>query len=270
MPFFDIGGFMQPRFNIYREKTNMLTYKNHRNDFCNFQFHSQIEIYVVTEGEMIMLVDGNRKTLKAGEFSVALSYVGHDYKTPDTSRSFSIIIPTHLCEEFIEATNGQKLKSPFFDDKFLFDVLSKCHAVLQDPNATFIKKHGIINVILGLILERGEFIDSNSPANNELISKILFYLNEHFKTDISPISVAEHFGYSQSYISRYFKSCLGINLVKYITILRLRNALILMNEHGHDITFCAMESGFSSMRTFYRSFQNEFGCSPKVYIDKIR
>lgn len=261
---------MQPKFNLFREKTNTLTYKNHKNDFCNFQFHSQIEIYVVTEGEMIMLVDGNRKTLKAGELSVALSYVGHDYRTPQSSRSFSIIIPTYLCEEFLESINGQKLKNPFFDEKELFDTIKMYYSILQDENASLIRKHGIVNVILGLIFEKGEFIDCNSPTNNKLISKILLYLNDNFKKDISPLSVAEYFGYSQCYISRYFKACIGINLVKYITILRLKNALILMHDHDHDVTYCALESGFSSMRTFYRSFKNEFACSPKVYLDKMK
>ena len=270
MSLFDIGGAMQPKFNICREKANTLAFKQYKNDFCNFQFHSQIEIYAVTEGEMEMLVDGKRKTLKAGEFSVALSYIGHDYKTPDHSRSFSIIIPPHLCEEFMNEIQGKKLSNPFFSDKKLFDAVKKCFLSIKEENSSHIKCHGLANVVLGLILENGEFIESDKPANNDLITKILFYLNENYKNDVSPVSVAEYFGYSQSYVSRYFKSCCGVNLVKYITMLRLKNAITLLNETKHDITYCALESGFPSIRTFYRSFQNEFGCSPKVYMDKIR
>ncbi len=263
---------MQPRFNINREKNNSLIAKSYTNDYCyfQFQFHSQIEIYGVTEGEMDMLVDGKRKRLRAGEFSVALSYVGHDYKTPSSSRSFSIIIPPHLSEEFLNEIHGKKLVTPFFDDKELFDKIHKCFLALKEQNASTVKRHGLANVILGLILENAEFVDVNKPANNELITKILFYLNENYKSDISPVSVAEHLGYSQSYVSRYFKSCCGVNLVKYITMLRLKNAITLLSETKHDITYCALESGFSSIRTFYRSFQNEFGCSPKVYMDNLK
>ena len=32
---------------------------------------------------------------------------------------------------------------------------------------------------------------------------------------------------------------------------------------------CILESGFLSATTFYRTFKNEFGCSPKEYIRKI-
>ncbi len=261
---------MNPKLNINREKTNQLAFKSYKNDFCNFQFHSQIEIYAVKEGEMDMLVDGKRKMLKSGEFLVALSYIGHDYKTPESSRSFAIIIPTHLCEEFMEEIDGKKLKSPFFTDKELFDKLETCFNAIKDENTSIIKKHGLVNVIMGLILENGEFVDCSVSSSNELISEMLVYMNENYKNGISPSDVSQHFGYSQSYISRLFKSCFGITMVRYITILRLHNVLNLMSEFRNSISFCALESGFDSIRTFYRSFQNEFGCSPKDYLEKMK
>ncbi len=260
---------MQARFNVSREKNNLLISKRYKNDFCHFQFHSQIEIYAVTEGEMQMFVDNKRKTLHAGEFSVALSYIGHDYKTQKFSRSFSILIPVHYCEEFLAEIEGKKLESPFFDDEELFEKLAECSNILREANTSTVTKLGFTNYVLGLILEKSKFVDTKKPTNNNLITKILFYLNENYKTDISPASVAEHFGYSQSYISRYFKSCCGINLVKYIRMLKLKNAITLLAETKNDITYCALESGFSSVRTFYRAFQDEFGCSPKEYIKEI-
>jgi AraC-like DNA-binding protein len=106
------------------------------------------------------------------------------------------------------------------------------------------------------------------PSNPTLSSKILTYINENFKSGITPADISAHFGYSQSYISRYFKSCFNTTLVKYLTIIKLKNALLLMHEKKYSHTYCALESGFSSMRTFYRSFYNEFGCSPKEYFNE--
>ena len=96
---------------------------------------------------------------------------------------------------------------------------------------------------------------------------MLFFVGEKFRTDITPASVAQEFGYSQAYISRYFKACFGITLGAYLTVLRIKNALLMMREGKYEITRCAMESGFKSMRTFYRAFHEEFGCSPKEYMD---
>ena len=71
-------------------------------------------------------------------------------------------------------------------------------------------------------------------------------------------------------MNRYFKASFGITLGQYITTVKLRHALRMLREGKHDMTYCAMESGFSSMRTFYRSFRQEFGCSPKEYIAQLR
>ena len=113
------------------------------------------------------------------------------------------------------------------------------------------------------------FLESTTePSDPALSSRILFYVNENYKSGITPAQISAHFGYSQSYISRYFKNCFNITLIKYLTIIRLKNAIMLMREQKYSMTYCSLESGFSSMRTFYRAFYTEFGCSPKEYIKR--
>lgn len=259
---------MQPYFNMSREKSNQIGSFNYENDWCVLQFHSQIEICIIHEGEMEAFVDGKQKTLKKGEVSVALSFSPHAYKTPVHSRSSIIFIPTYLCEEFIELTENKRLVSPFISNPEAYKKINEYFSLLSDKSTNDIKRHGIMYVILGTVLENVTLEDNSSPINTELISKILFYINENYKNNISPAQIAEHFGYSQSHISRYFKACCGVNLIKYIALIRLRRAVMLIHEGEHDITHCMLESGFASSTTFYRTFKNEFGCSPKEYIKK--
>ena len=260
---------MQPRFDIERERNNRLFFKAYRNDKCLFQFHSQIEIYFVDEGEMEMLVGGKFQTLHAGEMSIALSYDTHAYKTPRFSRSSSLLIPAHLCEEFLTTTKGKRLITPFITDLNVYTTVKRYYEALKDESISKLTQLGYIYLILGVILDAVRFEDADSPNDTDLASRILFYLTDNYKNDVSPSSVAEHLGYSQSYISRYFKACFGITLGKYITIVKLKHAVAMMHEGKKDITYCALESGFSSMRTFYRAFHTEFGCSPKEYADQL-
>ncbi|MBE6786825.1 MAG: helix-turn-helix transcriptional regulator [Ruminococcaceae bacterium] len=259
---------MQPYFNMSREKSNQIGSFNYENDWCVLQFHSQIEICIIHEGEMEAFVDGKQKTLKKGEVSVALSFSPHAYKTPVHSRSSIIFIPTYLCEEFTELTKNKRLTSPFISNSNLYETLKDYFSLLHQDNVNEIKSRGLMYMILGTILENVQLEDLQNPINTELISKILFYINENFKNDISPSKIAEHFGYSQSHISRYFKSCCSINLIRYIALMRLRNVVMLLHEGQHTLTECILESGFSSNTTFYRTFKKEFGCSPKEYIKK--
>ena len=257
---------MQPFFNMKREKSNQLISYNYENDWCTLQFHSQIEICIIHEGEMEMFVDGKQKILGKGDVSVVLSYVPHAYKTPVHSRSSIIFIPAKFCEDFSELTEGKRLVTPFISDPDTYKELEHFFALLNEKGINKIKRCGIIYMILGTISEAVKLQDTDNSTDTGLVSKILFYISENYKNEISPSKIARHFGYSQSHISRCFKSCCGINLVRYIGLVRLRQAVMLMHEGDHNITDCILESGFSSNTTFYRTFKNEFGCSPKEYM----
>ncbi len=260
---------MQPKFNIDRERHNKLFYKEYENDQCIFQFHSHIELYFVEDGQMDFLIGGHHRTLKKGEMSVALSYESHAYKTQEYSRSSVFIIPVYLCEQFIIATRNRKTISPFITDSETVLRIKSCIEELKKSNINEITQMGYIHVILGIILDR-IFSDSDvQPHDTMITSKMLLYINENFKTDITLDTLATKFGYHKSYVSRYFKQCFQVGFCEYLSAIRLKNALILMNEQKHSITHCAMESGFNSMRTFYRAFRDEFGCSPGEYLDRL-
>ncbi|MBR5507809.1 MAG: helix-turn-helix domain-containing protein [Clostridia bacterium] len=42
-----------------------------------------------------------------------------------------------------------------------------------------------------------------------------------------------------------------------------------MQKKKYTITYCALESGFNSLRTFFRAFNKEFHMSPKEYMKHI-
>lgn len=260
---------MKAEFGINRERYNKLFYKEYKNDKGIFHFHSQIELYFVDEGEMEIYVNDNGMLVKEGEMSVALSYDAHSYKTPNSSRSSVFIIPVYMCEEFIKAIECKRVTKPFITDK---EVVSKIKSLIKEidfDTINEIKMTGYIYLILGMVMENICFEATQDILNPDLSSKILLHINENFTKEISLSSLAAKFGYSESYLSRYFKSNFNIPLNQYITIIRLKNALMLMHEKKNTLTYCAFESGFGSMRTFYRVFSEEFGCSPKEYMKKL-
>ena len=257
---------MQAVFNAKRESNNHLFFMDWENDSGVFSFHSQIELYFINEGEMEVFVDDCHTVLKKGEMSIALSYVPHGYKTPVSSASSALIIPTHLCEKFVEETRRKKAVEPFIRDKETVEKIKDLFARLRREGINEIEQLGYIYVILGIILDALSFEEKTEPPESSLASRLLFYINENYQKGISPADVAEHFNYSGSYISRYFKKKFGITLNKYLTVVKLKNAILLMQEQKQSVTLCALESGFGSTRSFYRAFYNEFGCSPSEYM----
>ena len=261
---------MQAEFGIYRELQNKLYFSQYKNPSRWFHFHSQLELHFVDEGEIEVWINDKRKVLQAGEASVALSYDAHCYQTIGESRASLVVIPTDLCEEFLYEVKNKRTTTPFIQNKEALEKLRTCYREMQAAENNRIKQLGYIYVLLGILMEEMQFEPLSSPIDTTLSSGILFYINEHYKENITLQSVAATLGYNPGYLSRYFKSCFQIGITQYITVIRLRAAVTLLHEGKHNVTYCALESGFNSVRSFYRAFAREFDCSPKEYLAGIR
>lgn len=259
---------MYAEFGIERELNNKLFYKECENDNGHIHFHSQIELCIVDEGEMDILLNDKKKTLKKGQMCISLSYDAHVYKPVRYSKSTVIIIPTYMCEEFISVIKDKKVVNPFITDLQTVEEIKYYFNKLKNTDNQ-IKQIGYINMMLGNIMEAVSFKKSSEPIETQLSSKLLFYIHENYKSNISLSSLSSKFGYTESYISRYFKSCFHIGINQYLSIIRLKNAIMLMRKNKNNITYCALESGFNSVRTFYRVFYKEFKCSPKQYLERF-
>ena len=161
---------MQAVFNAKRESNNHLFFMDWENDSGVFSFHSQIELYFINEGEMEVFVDDCHTVLKKGEMSIALSYVPHGYKTPVSSASSALIIPTHLCEKFVEETRRKKAVEPFIRDKETVEKIKELQKIEQerDDAEAFISMEKDPEMKELLSQEIKELIKRQAVVNNEL------------------------------------------------------------------------------------------------------
>lgn len=257
---------MHAEFGLKREANQNLFIGDWVCDKGVFHFHSQIELYFVTAGEMDVFVLDRRTRLSAGEMSVALSYVPHGYATPEYSRSSTLIIPTHMCPEFLSVIEHKRAHDPFIRDKEKVSRILGALENLRREDINEVERRGYIYVILGIVSGALE-LSPAVPMENDVASKILNYINENYKRqDVTPASVCEEFGYNAAYVSRFFRASFGVGLKKYITLLRLRAALEMIDGGRHSVTYAVMECGFGSPRSFYRAFREELGCTPKEYL----
>ena len=198
--------------------------------------------------------------------SVTLSYDAHTYRSAGDSVSSLLIIPVDYCEIFLEKIKNKKPADPFLCHGPTVKELRECSSRIVESADNRLKTVGYIYVMLGIISEHMSFKDISRDIDTRLSSQILLYINDNFRGDVSLSSISARFGYTPGYISRYFKECFNVGINRYIRIIRLKNAVMLMHENKNSITYCALESGFNSMCTFYRSFYEEFGCNPKDYL----
>lgn len=252
---------MYPKLLLQRELSNQI-FCSYAHDSVStpFHFHSNIELYLVEEGEVDVWVNRKYKRLHGGQFSLALGYDSHRYETVGNAKVTCLIIPSFMSEEL----NEKKLYEPFITNPELFDGIKQCCRVISQ-RTNHLLTNGCVNVILGLLLENIDFSERHSNVSSDGMSAVLVYLHDNFKNDTALSTVAKEFGFNASYLSRQFKETFGIGLGQYVTMLRLREAVKLLRL-GVPISHCAYESGFQSVRTFYRAFEKEFNCTPNKYI----
>jgi AraC-like DNA-binding protein len=230
--------------------------------------HSHIEIYLILSGELEVCINNEHKILKEGEISVSFSYDVHSYNAPTDSDVYYLVIPTSFCGDFLPLLSSKRFNSSYIDDSQAYETIKNAiEKILSGVNQ--ISKQGYIYVILGTILDSLEKSKEPREYASAFSSELLIYISNHFKEDLSISSLSAKFGYNQNYLSKSFQNTFGISFVKYLTMLRLREAVLLLQKGEKSVAGCALESGFGSVRSFYRAFEEEFGCSPKEYMDTI-
>ena len=98
----------------------------------------------------------------------------------------------------------------------------------------------------------------------QLLDRITTYVEEHYAQPITIADLAGHFYVSSSTISHLFKQKLGVSFYRYVTQRRLIAAKSKI-EKGCLLEEAASQTGFADYSSFYRSFKQEYGISPRQY-----
>ena len=258
---------MQAKFLLKREQNSSLACGRHNYPEYEVHFHSHIELYIVLSGKMEALVNNSSRVLTAGDISVALSYDTHGYHTIEKADAIYIIIPRSYCSDILHFFEGKRMSYPFISDPATFAIVSDAAEKLR-VESNELAKRGYLYVILGEILKHMSNEPQSEAQASQFSAEILIYISNHFRDELTLPSLAAEFGYNSSYLSRSFKQTFGISFGKYLTMLRLREAILLLKSENRSVTEAALECGFGSMRSFYRAFHDEFGCTPKEYLSK--
>lgn len=89
------------------------------------------------------------------------------------------------------------------------------------------------------------------------------YLDEHFACRVTLDDLSRATGISPGRVCRVFSDRMGIPVHRYLTRLRLREALTRVSEGATDLTRLALNMGFSSHSHFSAGFRREFDATPR-------
>lgn len=114
-------------------------------------------------------------------------------------------------------------------------------------------------------------IDTMKDTDNKLspmTTKVVSYIQENLKEDLSLDDIQEHFNINKHYLNRVFKNELGTSIYQFIIINKIALAKQML-EAGVDALTVSYELSYSNYSTFARSFKKITGYSPTHYVNTI-
>ena len=221
--------------------------------------HQSFELILVTDGRMTVTVDGKEYMLGEGDAVLIFPNQTHSMTSTESTHTLFIFAP-----QFIQAFWTEKKSS-----------VPECNAVRLDAytveklknlsadSSKFEIKGALYSV--AAYFDRGAAYIKTSADKETLLVKIFGYVEKNFKKDCSLSALTASVGYNAEYVSRYFKSKTNISYNQYLNVCRLNHAAHMLRNTDETALTCALESGYTSLRTFNRNFKLYYGITPQEY-----
>lgn len=239
-----------------------------QNNYCYPHYHSTIELVFCFEGEMEATLNGKNYSLQQNQILIVPSYTVHRFHTPDYSKVIILTIPLDYITSFRNLMGKQTFPLFILEDCDMIEELSYFFTELvkmnqQEPHPYRLR--GYVYTILGILLEHVSLEKRTEVTEPHQLQNILSYLDDNFLSPLTLEDIATNFGYSKSRFSHIFNENVGCSITDYLGFLRSRRAASLLTSDSSNITDIALDSGFGSTRSFYRTFQKCFGLTPNEF-----
>lgn len=229
-------------------------------------FHAQIEILCVTKDCITVTVNGETERLCAGSISVSGSYDVHSYLVEGDGAGTVLIFPIEYLQRYFAYIKDRVVTRHFICDKNVYSAITDLINLYKKQtvfNRLF--DEGWVNTVMGVLSNVLEYAPAHSGGRVDAMREVLTYIRDHYEEDLSLKEISRKFGYSPYHFSRLFNSFANVSLKQYVNSVRLEAALNKL-KNGESITDAAFNSGFGSMRSFYRDFNENYGETPQKYV----
>lgn len=113
-----------------------------------------------------------------------------------------------------------------------------------------------------------DFVDHHLESGDRgatLIESAKRYIEENYMQELSLTSLAEQYNYHPTYFSEMFKEGAGVSFIQYVTEVRMKHAVRLLQETRLTVWDIAELTGFSSPGYFSSKFKKMFNQSPSEF-----
>ena len=223
--------------------------------------HEYSELLYCQKGMGIVTVNSQDIQLKEGQLAwIPPNYV-HKYDFPN-AQVICAVFSNDLIPLFFKASAGRYFCVSPID----MEELSYIPELLPKFNKEdFLLVSGYLNLICSRVIQQSTF-ENSKHSDGILYQKVISFIADHYREDISLKQIAKLFGYNEKYLSHTLHELTGIQFRQLLAFYRIGHAKkSLIENTAKDITTIAMDCGFSAINTFHRTFKELTGTTPSQY-----
>lgn len=101
----------------------------------------------------------------------------------------------------------------------------------------------------------------NTQLQDNTFPAVIQYIHDNYNTITLP-SLAEHFGRSEGYMSRYIRQETGYSLTYLLKEFKMKQAGKMIRDTNFSIAQVMYEVGYTDISYFYRAFKEYYGMTP--------
>ena len=255
--------------NTLTEQSAVFMAKEHKRALGNceeckmyFHVHPSAELLLVTDGELtVHFLGRDSEKVKAGECALLFPFQSHSYDRPEGTEYFRFnFMPQVIKSFFLNNENNVGEKAVF---KVNIEDYSSFFKMLRENRLTLYK---VKSFLYGMIddYERQTTLVKRS-ADDSVLGKIIDYIRKNKAEKLTLQKVAHDLGYNDKYLSRLISKASGLGFSTLVAMLRIDTAGDMLRNTDRTIADISLECGFGSECSFYRTFKEITGCTPREY-----
>lgn len=243
------------QFEVERDFATRFVAEQYRSNGYGSHFHRNVEIYGVVNGEVAVVIAGDKRVLTDGQMAVVNCMEVHEYIARREAEIFYFHVGTTYLSVFTSLYKKNLLPHWLFDAEYNKKLYDRISTLFGAADLSELRKFGITSMLLADIVDRyGVAPGGYDNKSHEFIEQVIQYIYEHYAEDITLKMLAQKFCIEPKFLSYKLSRYIGMDLRVFISDIRLEKALQMMSDpdmRGKTKKEIALMCGFKSERTFY-------------------
>lgn len=220
------------------------------------------EILLVSRGVVRAVCRDRSFLLHAGECIWVMPYEVHSYDTVEENEATVYIFSPDMMPDLFQMMDGKKLADPVV--RFSADA----PGILAEEKNDLFQKKSVLYALASKAVQAGIEKADRQYSDLDPMCRMMLFIQDHFRENITMHDLAQHMGYSYNYASHLFRRCFPMGFCETVNMHRLEEAARLLKENPKSMMDVADQAGFSTIRSFNSAFKKRFSMTPSEYAQR--